>query len=150
MKKFFASSAVLLILSATVCFFSSCEEDWSAMTWAIENSNSEHIKVDQSLAQVTIVADKEGGEVVCTCENYDELYMLYYGTQPMPDEFVNDDYSVKAEGNKIIVNFKKRDELMEEGYPLAIINVRTKNNNHPETFFMIYRDNNLKIGDETN
>lgn len=153
MKLNFKIFNLIAVTLLSMLSFSSCkDEDWEPLKWTVDNMNPEDIVVkshpdyDPNELQQTVIANEKGGEIVFYCENYDDLYLTASGYNNNDNTFDNNIISVKVDGDKIIINFPKLDEIPEEG-SWVILFVKTRNNKNPMTTFMIGRNADLNFLD---
>lgn len=148
--KIFNLIAVILL---SIISFSSCkDDDWEPLKWKVDNMNPENIvvkthpKSESSESEKFIIANEEGGEIIFSCENYDDLYVAVneYGNDS--DSINHEDLSVNLEGDKMIINFPKLDELPEET-SWTILIIKTRMNKNPGTVFWIGRNSDLNFLD---
>lgn len=133
--------------------FSSCkDDDWEPLKWKVENLSPENIVVKthpgnkSSESEKFIIANEEGGEIIFYCENYDELYIAANEYGNNDDSVDREELSVNLEGNKLVINFPKFDELPEETSWLILL-IKTRTNKNPGTVFWIGRNSDLNFLD---
>ena len=143
---------ILTVITLSMTLLSSCkDDDWEPLKWTVDNMNPENIvlknKPDYDYGtQQTIIANEEGGEIIFYCENYNDLYLIGNGYAINDNTFDNGYIIVKADGDKIIINFPKFEEIPEESN-LVILEGKTRNNKNPLTFFMLTRNSDLNFLD---
>ena len=143
---------ILIVITLSMTLLSSCkDDDWKPLKWTVDNMNPENIvlknKPDYDYGtQQTIIATEEGGEIIFYCENYVDLYLIRNGYAINDNTFDNGIIFIKANEDKIIINFPKLEEIPEKG-SWVILDVKTKNNKNPQTVFMIGRNSDLNYLD---
>ena len=152
MKLNFKIFNLIAVTLLSMLSFSSCkEDDWEPLKWTVDNMNPENIVVKNKPdydygTQQTIIANEEGGEIIFSCENYDDLYIAVNEYGNNGDSIIHEDLSVNLEGDKMIINFPKMDELPEET-SWTIITIKTKTNKNSGTVFWIGRNSDLNFLD---
>ena len=154
MKTKFNVLRILTVITLSFTLFSSCkDDDWEPLKWKVDNMNPENIVVkthpknDSSESEKFIIANAEGGEIIFSCENYDDLYIAVNEYGNNSDSINHEDLSVNLEGDKMIINFPKLDELPEET-SWTILIIKTRTNKNPGTVFWIGRNSDLNYLDK--
>lgn len=155
MKKNYKIFTLMTVWLLSLISFSSCkDDDWEPLKWTVVNPSPENIVVqtrsdyDPFGVQQTVIANEEGGEIIFYCKNYDNLYLIGEGYTINDNTFNNDIISMEVNGNKIIINFPKLEEISEER--CVILEVKTRDNKHPLTYFMVIRASDLNWMDKVN
>ena len=153
MKPNFKILSLMAVCLLSMISFSACKDDnWEPLKWKVDNRNPENIVVkthpehQSSESEKFIIANEEGGEIIFSCENYDELYIAVNEYGNNGDSVNNEDLSVNLEGEKLIINFPKLDELPEET-SWTILIIKTRTNKKSGTVFWIGRNSDLNYLD---
>ena len=152
MKLNFKIFNLIAVTLLSMLSFSSCkDEDWEPLKWTVDNMNPENIVVKNKPdydygTQQTIIANEEGGEIIFSCENYDDLYIAVNEYGNNGDSIDHEDLSVNLEGDKMIINFPKLDELPEKT-SWTILVIKTRTNKNSGTVFWIGRNSDLNFLD---
>ena len=144
---------ILTVITLSMTLLSSCkDDDWEPLKWTVDNMNPENIVVkthpknESSESEKFIIANAEGGEIIFSCENYDDLYIAVNEYGNNNDSLNHEDLSVKLEGDKMVINFPKLDALPEET-SWTILTIKTRTNKNPGTVFWIGRSSDLNFLD---
>ena len=153
MKIKFSVFRILTVFTLSFALFSSCkEDDWEPLKWKVDNMNPENIVVkthpknDSYESEKFIIANSEGGEIIFSCENYDDLYIAVNEYGNNGESIEHEDLSVNLEGDKMIINFPKLDELPEKT-SWTILVIKTRTNKNSGTVFWIGRNSDLNYLD---
>ena len=153
MKTFFKNFSLTAFTLLSMISFSSCKDDeWEPLKWKVDNMNPENIVVkthpknESSESEKFIIANAEGGEIIFSCENYDDLYIAVNKYRNNGDSINHEDLSVNLEGDKLIINFPKLDELPEET-SWTIFIIKTRTNKNPGSVFWVGRNSDLNYLD---
>lgn len=135
-KTFFA--AFIAIVSLTM--FSACDDDvLGGMEWSISNSNPTDIKVqNDGSAQISITLGNEGGEVIFTCTNYDNLKMLLWDDKE-ESYYEGETGTFSVNGNKVTCSFPTVESIEEN--EVDMLKITAKNGKKTlNTILMVNRD----------
>ena len=153
MKLNFKIFNLIAVTLLSILSFSSCkDDDWEPLKWTIDNMNPENIVVktqpknESPESEKFIIANAEGGEIIFSCENYDDLYIAVNEYGNNGDSIDHEDLSVNLEGDKMIINFPKLDELPEKT-SWTILVIKTRTNKNSGTVFWIGRNSDLNYLD---
>ena len=153
MKTNFKIFSLIAVTLLSMISFSSCkDDDWEPLKWTVENMSPENIVVKTNPkngspeSEKFIIANAEGGEIIFSCDNYDDLYIAVNEYGNHSNSINHEDLSVNLEGDKMIINFPKLDELPEET-SWTILLIKTRTNKNSGTVFWIGRSSDLNYLD---